>query len=114
MLTVVKDRVGRNRYVAFRVEGGAALSRDQVIEALREAAHGLPEDARPWLIRWRGGEGVVRCGHRHKETVLDLLRSLRRIGGREVRVETLGTSGTVRKAVRKYLGQGPPSPRSGR
>ena len=104
MLTVVKDRVGRYRYVAFRVQGGAGLSRAQVVQALQEASQGLPEDARPWLIRWEEGAGVVRCGHRHKEAALDLLRSLGRVGGREVRVETLGTSGTVRKAVRKYLG----------
>jgi RNase P/RNase MRP subunit POP5 len=101
--TVVKDRVGRHRYVVFRVEGGEDLEMGDVIGGLREAFASYPQEARPWLVLWRGGKGVVRCAHVRKDDVIHVLRSIRRIGGREVRVETLGTSGTVRKAVRKYI-----------
>ncbi|MFQ6012331.1 MAG: Rpp14/Pop5 family protein [Thermoplasmata archaeon] len=73
------------------------------MEALREVSRHLPKEARPWLVRFRGGTGVVRVSHLHKETALRLLRSLQTVGSRKVNVRTLGTSGTVRKAIRKYL-----------
>lgn len=100
---VVRDRVGRRRYVAFRVEGGADLALDEVVQALREASQHLPEEARPWVVRFQDGQGIVRCDHRYTREARELLQGLLRIGDREVGVRTLGTSGTIRKTVRKYL-----------
>lgn len=71
--------------------------------ALRRVSRGLPDDARPRLVRFTGTEGIVRCGHRAKERVIDALRSIRTVGGQHATVETLGTSGTIRKATKKYL-----------
>lgn len=99
---MVKDRVGRPRYVVFLVEG-AAVEKASVIQALREASRPLPEEARPWLVSLEEGVGVVRCRHTAKEDVIRLLRGVRRVGGREVRVRTLGTSGTLRRARAKYV-----------
>ncbi|MFQ5907472.1 MAG: Rpp14/Pop5 family protein [Thermoplasmata archaeon] len=73
------------------------------MRALSEAFQHLPEEAQPWLVRFQGGAGIVRVSHRQKETALGILRALRRIGGQAVTVHTLGTSGTVRAAIRKYL-----------
>jgi ribonuclease P/MRP protein subunit POP5 len=101
---VVKDRVGRNRYVAFRLEGGEGATRGEMEGALREAARGLPVEARPELLRFAEGKGIVRCGHRHRDAVVEALRTIRSVGRQGARVETLGTSGTIRKAVEKYLG----------
>jgi RNase P/RNase MRP subunit POP5 len=102
--TVVKDKVGRNRYIAFQVEGGDDLEMGDMIRALREAFSSFPQDTRPWLVLFQQGQGVVKCSHLHKDDVIRVLQSIRRVGEREVRIRTLGTSGTVRKTVRKYLG----------
>lgn len=102
--TVVKDRIGRNRYVAFRVEGGGNVQVGEVTQALRDVSRSLPEEARPGLVRFQDGLGLVRVSHRHKEDTIRLLRSLRTIGERAVRVRTLGTTGTIRKAIRAYFG----------
>ncbi|MFQ5986098.1 MAG: Rpp14/Pop5 family protein [Thermoplasmata archaeon] len=105
---VVKERVGRNRYIAFRIEGGEDLQAGEVKAALTEASWHEPKEARPWLVRFRTGAGIVRVSHLHKDTALRLLRSLQRIAARRVTVRTLGTTGTVRRAIRKYLE--PPDP----
>lgn len=71
--------------------------------ALHEASIRLPKEDRPWLIHFREGKGIVRCSHVAKEEVIEALRSISSIGSREVTLRTLGTSGTVRGAMEKYI-----------
>ena len=85
----VKDRVGRTRYVAFRLDGGPLP---------RQALSGvLPPAAK--LTRFDGTHGIVRTTHRERDAVQAFLVSLRRAGGKDVQVVTLATSGTMRKAA---------------
>lgn len=85
----VRDDVGRTRYVAFRLHGGP-LARPALAGA-------LPKEAR--LTRYDGTYGILRCLHRDRDALLPVLMGIRRIGEREVRVETLATSGTIRAAA---------------
>lgn len=85
----VKDKVGRTRYLAFRVHG-ATLSRGALSGVLSPAAK---------LTRFDGTHGVVRTTHCERDALQAFLLGLRKAGGREVRVETLATSGTLRKAA---------------
>jgi ribonuclease P/MRP protein subunit POP5 len=87
----------RHRYVAFRVGGGRAFRRDEVLEAIRRSG------ARVWLVEYRDGLGLVRCGHLDKDATIAALRAIERIGEDSAAVTTLGTSGTIRKATEKYL-----------
>ncbi len=75
----------------------------EVLRSLREAAHSFPEGSRPWLVSFERGLGIVKCSHTEKEAVIQLLLSVQRVGTREVRVRTLGTSGTIRGAREKYV-----------
>lgn len=85
----VKDRVGRPRYVAFRIDGGPLH---------RQALSGiLPPTAK--LTRFDGVHGIVRTLHRDREAVQAFLDGLTKLGAREARVVTLATSGTMRKAA---------------
>jgi hypothetical protein len=90
-LVTVKDRVGRVRYVAFQLVEGAPLPRPALAGA-------LPSYAK--LTRFDGTYGIVRVGHRDRDAALAVLKGMARLGGREVRVETLTTSGTIRGAAR--------------
>ena len=93
----MSTRRPRYRYVAFRVEGPRAFSREEILDAL----HGLPEPV--WLVGFENPFGLARCTHRKKQATIDALNALRTVGGTGVRVTTLGTSGTVRRATEKYL-----------
>lgn len=93
----VRSRTGRNRYIAFRVYAPRGLSRSEVETAIRQ----LP--ARPSLVQFDGARGLVRCRHTERDAVRDELNALGQIGGVSARVETVGTSGTIAAARRKFL-----------
>lgn len=102
---VVKDRVGRSRYVAFEVSSKETIRTGDLISTLKRAAdkYDDAEKIRPWLIMFQKGKGIVRCSHTSKDECINLLHSIKGVGGNKVSIKTLGTSGTVRGARRKYL-----------
>lgn len=87
----------RFRYIAFLVQGPRAFTAAEV----RSALHGLSE--RPRLVRFHDGRGLAGCEHLRKDATIDALRSIEIIAGEPVRITTLGTSGTIRRASMKYL-----------
>ena len=97
---VVKDKVGRRRYVAFVVT--PPVEKARLAAALRSA----PGPDRPWLVEYDGGRGLVGCAHTAKDATIAFLNALR-VGSSGLR--TTGTSGTIRKARQKFL---PPARRS--
>jgi len=100
----VSTRRPRYRYIAFRVDGPRAFTEDEVLQAIRA----LPD--RPWLVGFSGVAGLVRCVHLRKEETIEALRGMIRVAGVDVRVTTLGTSGTIRRATSKYLRKRTESP----
>lgn len=99
----------RYRYVAFRLRSDAEArpSRNAMISAIQGTAdeQGL-RDAEPWLTRFNGEHGILRCLRGHEKDAVRLLRSIDTIPDEEtvrVRVETLSTSGTIASLQRKVL-----------
>jgi RNase P/RNase MRP subunit POP5 len=96
----------RRRYVAFVVhvvsDGPGAPAPPPGREALTSAldaaceAAGLPRARR--LTVFDGRRGIARCAHRELDALVAALRSIREAGGTTVRLETLATSGTIKKA----------------
>ncbi|SRR6266581_1509280 len=91
---VVRDKVGRHRYVAFVVT--PPVDKPRLAAALRSAT----TLDRPWLVEYDGGRGLVGCAHTEKDATIAFLNALR-IG--DARVRTTGTSGTIRRAHEKFL-----------
>ena len=84
------------------------------VKELREFIAAIREDlpdrnswdrVEPWLTVFENNEGILRCAHGFKEEAMELLASIRTIGREKipVTVETLGTSGTIKRAKKKYL-----------
>ncbi len=95
----------RWRYVGFRVdvEGDSTPDRNDMVVALDRAsrAAGLPDRKR--LTVFTGHLGIARCGHTEQEVMIRALASITVIDGRPARVETVITSGTIKK-VKAHLG----------
>jgi RNase P/RNase MRP subunit POP5 len=89
----VREKTGRNRYVAFVVTPPAPKTR--LLAALKASP-----GERPWLVLYDGTRGLMRCAHTSKEATLVFLNALR-VDDSVVR--TTGTSGTIRKARQKFL-----------
>ena len=93
----MSTRRPRYRYIAFRVEAGRTFRREEVLAAV----HALPDPL--WLVGFEDPKGLVRCTHLRKDATIRALNALDSIAGEAVRVTTLGTSGTIRRATEKYL-----------
>jgi len=58
---------------------------------------------RPWLVDFRGAEGLVRATNLDRDATVRSLTALDAIAGERVRITTMGTSGTIRRAREKYM-----------
>ena len=110
MRMIVRDKVGRKRYIVFSVTTESAPSHDDferaAVSLLREK--GVLRSVRPKLIDFDGRVGILRCAHTGKDEAIDVLNSMTDVMGAKVRVETVKTSGTLRKVreVAKGLASG--------
>ena len=52
-----------------------------------------------YLIRYDGKKGIIKCNHIEKENTIKLLTSIKK-----VKIETVGTSGTIKSLIQKHLG----------
>jgi len=105
---VVRQKVGRKRYIAFEVsgcEGDPTRSRLTKVIGKRSAelAGGCPFD----VILVSNGRGIVRTDHRHQKVLLDLLGSLSAESD-GMKIATICTSGTIRTLKEKYFPKGSP------
>ena len=101
------DPVGRERkrYVGFRVavEEGPPPDRRVMVEALDSASRAVHLSDRKRLTVFTGEMGIAKCSHLELEPMVRALTSIDLIGGRSATVETLITSGTIKK-VKAHLG----------
>jgi RNase P/RNase MRP subunit POP5 len=55
------------------------------------------------LISFNGKKGIVKCTHTEKENTIKLLNSIKKISLNEADVKTIGTSGTIKTLIKKYI-----------
>lgn len=98
----------RYRYIAFRVHAkqDARPDREAMIHAIQRTAdrHSMRQ-AEPWLTRFNGEYGILRCLRGHESAAARLLEAISAVGDDDapVRVEPLSTSGTIAGLKRTVL-----------
>ena len=55
------------------------------------------------LIRFEENKGIVKCNHIEKDNTINLLRSINKISTYKIKVDTLGTSGTIKALIHKHM-----------
>lgn len=100
---VVKDRIGRRRYIAFEIISDKIVPRNEVVKMIRKEFAHRYRSVKPWLTRYNNNQGLLRCLHTGKNEAIRILNSVKQIGKINVEIKTTGTSGTIKAAVRKYL-----------
>lgn len=98
---VVKDRVGRPRYIVFKLEPGG-LERRDMIRAINSVSSKVGIRPAPRLTVFDGTKGILKCDHREASEVREMLQGIKEIGGGGAKVVAVRTSGTLRKA-KEYL-----------
>lgn len=97
---VVRDKVGRKRYIIFRVNAERTVSRKDFEKAISSSFRmkGPFQSVKPKLINFDGEVGILRCLHTGKERAIEVLTAITHVGDMDVKVDTVKTSGTIRKA----------------
>jgi len=55
------------------------------------------------LIRFQENKGIVKCNHIEKDNTISVLRSIRDISSCKIKIDTLGTSGTIKSLISKHM-----------
>jgi RNase P/RNase MRP subunit POP5 len=100
---VVKQKVGRKRYIAFEIIALRTISKNWIIKVVRKAFGKASEGINPWIVKYRNNKGLLRCAHIKKQDAIKILTSINKINDIDIKIRTIGTSGTIKCATRKYL-----------
>jgi ribonuclease P/MRP protein subunit POP5 len=104
----------RRRYLAFQVVSKGPVPASDIASAIWHSILNFLGElgtamADVWLVKSVYDEknqiGLVRCGHTSVEQVRTALALVQRIGDRPVVIKTLGISGTIGAARKKYFGE---------
>jgi len=92
----------RWRYIAFKIEGGPRVVRNDFLGALILASKGTPVANAFRITVFEGDFGILKVPHILKEDAIKMLRSVDSVRGSTCKVVTLKTSGTIRTLKEKY------------
>lgn len=93
----------RKRYIAFVIEEGKTDRREMIGAIRSEFSREEYDEIKPWLTVFEGDKGIVRCKHTGKERAIEILNGIEVGGGR---VQTITTSGTIKKAKKRLFDHG--------
>lgn len=94
----------RYRYVVFKISGERVDKRAVIKWVNSIYKHEELEDfERLRLVYFRDNVGLMRCPHTRKERVIELINGVKFIAGTNVEVRSVGTSGTIKSALTKYV-----------
>ena len=96
----------RRRYIVFTIDAPRNIERWELIKEFQRRASQLGLDQReerPWLTAFQDNRGILRCCHTDKDTAIEMITGITEVGEErlQVKIETLTTSGTIKKAKTK-------------
>lgn len=93
--------------VNFANEKSTPIEKKEMINTIREQSQNLfnknCNTMGIYLMRFNGEQGIVKCNHLEKENTIKLLTSIKKISSKPVKIETLGTSGTIKSLIKKHM-----------
>ncbi len=102
-----KNKKTRKRYIAFKIHASRTITRKEFIAAIRSSVSDRNswDRIKPWLTTFEDNCGILRCTHIAKDEALLLLSSIDVVGRERIpiKVETIYTSGTIKKAKGKII-----------
>ncbi len=96
----------KRRYIVFEVVSSESLGMQDVADAMQRSLADFQNKGMKFINdTWDSAskQGIVRVQHTHAKPLCDALRNLSAIGTKKIRVQTLGTSGILRRAKLKFM-----------
>jgi RNase P/RNase MRP subunit POP5 len=102
-------KIIKRRYIAFHIESHIKISKREIYHALiKEISQSINANTKKrhymWIINFdvETGLGIIRCGHNSLNQILQSIQESRGIL-KELKLRTLGTSGSIKTLKRKFL-----------
>lgn len=104
----------KKRYIAFEITGEENIEFPELVNAVWHSLLNLFGEVKTaeinfWMVKdsWNQEtqRGLIKCNHNHVSEVRLALALLDRIGDSEVSIRTMGVSGTMKAAKKKYMGE---------
>ncbi len=104
----------KKRYIAFEIRSESQVEFGDLINALWSSILDLFGEINTgrisfWLVKdlWdkEKQKGLIKCNHNHVSEVRLALGLVERIGENKVSIRSLGVSGTMKSARKKYFGE---------
>ena len=107
MYTIAKGN-RRQRYIAFIVKNfDKNLNKSLILDEIRKKCNQmLKKDLKETgirLIRFVDSTGIIKCNHLEKENTILILKSIKKLGAKNVEVVPIATSGTIRSLIKKHM-----------
>ena len=99
----------RSRYIVLRIDSKEQVPRNILINALVKASNSVSgncyKEVAPWLTYFEANVGVVKYNHKQKEAMMMIVERIKltNSGHQPMKVTSLGISGTINKARKKYI-----------
>ena len=100
---VVKDKIGRNRYIVFELQHMKQYTKNDIINLLRQIFSDERTVKIPWVIKCNNHRVMVRCRHTEKQTVIKKLNTEIVYHNEKLNIRTIGTSGTIKCATKNFF-----------
>jgi len=98
----------RKRYLVYEIIG-KSVSAGEATRTIRHAVHefigvlGTAGAGLMFINKYKNNKGIVRVNHRYVDHVRSALLFITAVGGVKASVRSIGASGILKKAEKKYL-----------
>lgn len=98
----------RQRYIGFIIKTSDKKPEKSILlnEIRRQCKHMFYKDSKEMgirLIRFDGFKGIIKCSHLETKNTIILLKSIDKLGSKNVELVTISTSGTIRSLIKKHM-----------
>jgi len=107
---IIANETRRHRYICFIVQPSNKqfnIEKSEINNEIKLQCKNLfnknCESMGIRLISFDGKKGIVKCTHTEKENTIKLLNSIKNISLNEIDIKTIGTSGTIKTLIKKYM-----------
>ncbi len=107
MYTIAKGN-RRQRYIAFIVKNlDNNLNKSLILNEIQKKCNQMfkkdLKETEIRLIRFNNSTGIIKCNHLEKENTILILKSIKKLGTKNVEVVPIATSGTIRSLKKKLM-----------
>jgi RNase P/RNase MRP subunit POP5 len=100
----------RQRYIGFYIEKSnknGFITKNEINKEIKKKCFDFfnkkIREMGIYLIKFDGFKGIIKCNHIYKKEIINIMESIESISSDKVNIKTIGTSGTIKKLINKYM-----------